>query len=359
MFKNSRYLINKYKIFIVLAATIPILGFFFWRQLGPPRVPPPNPIFGPLPQPETQFSIQVKPGITYRFSFSKTLFAQFPDQLSVYKIKKLSKEEILDKYSGFATELGFSIDQTTQTRGGLTFYIWEEPDKFLKVNSQTGQFVFQGKTALSSGPITPPEAEELAKQKLIDWDLLQLDTKTSINYFVLAGMQFKPVTNPNLADVYQITFSSSVDTYPLIGFGPAQDLASVKVGKDGQILTIDYFYHQFERENVGTYPLKSSETVLSQVQQGQGEIFSLKTKAGVETNLTPENQIKTIDLTSVDLAYYETVEKQEYLQPIYLFLGEAKLEKGQALEVSLYLPAISSEWLAQPSPTPTSRFKAE
>jgi len=359
MFKNLRYLISKYKIFIVLAAAIPILGFFFWRQVGPLRVPPPNPIFGPLPQPETQFSIPTKPGITYRLSFPKNLFAQFPDHLSVYKIKELSKEEILDKFSKLSAELGFSVDPATQTGGVFTFYIWDEPGRFLKVNSQTGQFIFQGKAVLSPSPTTPQEAEGLTKQRLTDWKLIYPDTQTTINYFVLAGMEFEPVTNPNLADVYEISFSSSINGYSLIGFGPAQDLASVKVSKDGQILIIDYFYHQFNRENVGTYPLKSSEAILSQTQEGQGKIFSLKTRAGVETNLTLENPIKTINLTSVDLVYYETVEKQEYLQPIYLFSGEASLERGQTLEVSLYLPAISSEWLVQPSPAPASRFKTE
>lgn len=360
MFKKLKIIISKYRIFIILAAVIPILGFIlFFRQAIPPRVSPPKPIFDSLPLPETQFGILVKPGITYQFSFPQNAFAQFPNQLSVYQIKKLSNEEVLARFSAIALELGFSSSPTIQTSGDFTFYVWEESDKFLKVNSQTGQFIFKGESPITLGPVTPQEAEALVEEKLANWELLPKDALTSINYFGIAGMELEPITNPNLADVYEIVFSSSIDSYPIIGFGPAQDVALARVTKEGQLITFNYFFHQFDREKVGVYPLKSSEEIISQIQQGQGKILSLKTKEGRETNLNPENPIKTINLGSVNLAYYETVEKQEYLQPIYLFLGGVTLEDGQVLEVSLYLPAVSSEWLAPPTSTPASRFKIE
>ncbi len=358
MIKKLKTIISQYKIFILLAALIPILGFLLiWRQTT--KEPPTNPVFGPLPAPETEYKLKTKEEISFQFSLPQGAFNEFPQQLSVYQVKVLSDQEIVNRFAKLATEIGFSSEPTIQASGDFTYYIWQEGDNYLKVDSQTGQFILKGSFPLALGEITPQEAESLIKEKLASWELTQKDVTTSINYFAMTGMELEPVTNPNLATLYEFVFSLAIDGYPLIGFGPAQDVVLVWVTKEGQLIKLNYFLRQLDQEKIGTYPVKTANVVLGEVQNGQGQILNAKTQDGVETNVAPNNPIKTVNLTSVKLVYYESVEKQAYFQPLYLFSGTATLEDDTLLEVSLYLPAISSEWLIQISPTPASKFKIE
>jgi hypothetical protein len=358
MISKLKVILRQYKIFILLAALVPILGFilFLYRL---PKEPPANPVFGPLPAPKTEYGVKVKKEINYQFSLPKNAFAKLPRQLSVYQIKKLSEQEVINRFARLASELGFSVKPTVQSSGDLTFYVWQEGSNYLKVNSQTGQFIFKGEFPLTLGPVGSQEAASLAKEKLVNWELLSETSSPTIGYFRTAGLELEPVTNPNLATVYEIVFSFAVDDYPLIGFGPAQDVALAWVTKEGQLIKLNYFSHQIDQEKMGTYPIKPADVAIAEIQQGQGKILSAKTQAGIETNIDPKNPIKSINLTSVELAYYESVEKQEYLQPIYVFKGTAVLEDDEVLEVFLYLPAVSSEWLIQASPTSASKFKTE
>jgi hypothetical protein len=359
MIKKLKTITSQYKLFVLLAAFIPVLGFILiWQQLKP-KAPLANPVFGSLPLPATRFELETKTAISYQLSLPTDALADFPDQLDVYQIKELTDQETVNRFAQIANDLGFSVKPKVEGAGESLFYVWQEGNKLLKVNARTGQFFFQGEFSLTLGEVTPQEAEDLVKEKLRLWKLLDQNTPSQINFLGVAGMELEPVTNPNLASVYEIIFSPSIDGYLLIGFGPAQDLTSARVTKEGKLIALTCFLHQVDREKVGCYPLKSSQLVLAEIQAGQGKIFNLKTKEGVEANLNVENPIKTINLTAVKLGYYESVEKQVYLQPVYLFSGTATLKDDEVLEVSLYLPAITNEWLIQASPTPASRFKVE
>jgi hypothetical protein len=357
MFKRLKAIIRQYKIFIFLAALIPVLGFSLFLRSA--KKPPADPVFGPLPVPETEFDIESGPEISYQFSLPKNALEKLPRQLAVYQIKKLSDQEVINRFAKLAEEMGFSTKPTIQAVDKETYYIWEEKDKFLRVNSLTGQFIFQGNLPLTLGIITPQDAESLVREKLANWGILDKDAPVTIKYFGVAGMELVPVTNPSLADVYEAVFSFSIDGFPVVGLGPAQTVAMARINREGQLLTLYYFLRQSDQEKVGTYPLKPGSLALTEVQQGQGKILSLKTKSGFETNFNPENPIKAVNINSIELIYYESLEKQDYFQPIYLFSGSATLEDDTVLEASLYLPAVSSEWLIQASPTPASKFKTE
>jgi hypothetical protein len=359
MLKRLKTIFNQYRIFILLAALVPILSFVFFFRQKQPQIPPSNPVFGNLPQPETNYGFNLKSEATYQFSIPQNTLNQLPVQAKVYQVKKLPDQEGLTHFAQIANELGFTTKPKFQTSGDYSFYIWEEAGQFLKVNSQTGQFTFKGSFTLSLGSISPQEAEALVKEKMTELGLIVKETSTAITYYGSAGIELVPVDNPNAADVYGITFSSSVDGYPLIGFGPAKDLTLAQITEDGRLFTLNYYLHSVDLEGIGVYPLEAVDGIFSQIQQGQGKILSLKTQSGNEVSLNSQGQIKSINLSSVELAYYESIEKQEYLQPVYLFSGTATLEDNTLLEVSLYLPAISPEWLIQTSPTPVSKFKVE
>lgn len=84
-------------------------------------------------------------------------------------------------------------------------------------------------------------------------------------------------------------------------------------------------YFEKSVDQIGTYPLRSSDQAWSDLQAGQGLVVSSSTEGG------------EVKIQKVFLAYYEPDVYQEYQQPVYVFLGENRF--------AAYVPAVSAEFL--------------
>ena len=80
-------------------------------------------------------------------------------------------------------------------------------------------------------------------------------------------------------------------------------------------------------DQIGTYPLRSSEQAFADLKGGKGLLISAA---------QPNGEIK---IKKVFLAYYDPDIYQEYMQPVYVFLGENKFVA--------YVPAVTDEYLAR------------
>jgi len=76
-------------------------------------------------------------------------------------------------------------------------------------------------------------------------------------------------------------------------------------GRDS-IIDISYNYHTVDYEEIHTYPIRTSQSAWQLLQAGEGYIAD---KGTVDTAVIRE----------VFLAYFDSYEEQEYLQPIYVF----------------------------------------
>lgn len=87
--------------------------------------------------------------------------------------------------------------------------------------------------------------------------------------------------------------------------------------------------HHFDRseDQVGLYPLRTSQQAWENMKTGHGFVVSSHSKDGA------------IKIQKVFLAYFDPDEYQEYVQPVYVFLGNN--------EFVAYVPAISDEYLIQ------------
>lgn len=85
-------------------------------------------------------------------------------------------------------------------------------------------------------------------------------------------------------------------------------------------------YHQYSAENSGVYPLRTPDQAWQDLQDGKGYIISQR---------PDQNEVK---IQRIFLGYYDPEEYQEYLQPVYVFLGENRFVA--------YVTAVSDEYLA-------------
>lgn len=107
------------------------------------------------------------------------------------------------------------------------------------------------------------------------------------------------------------------------------DSSPVNVILSGQtaekrIVQANYYYSQAIAEDFATYPLKPINDAWNELLAGKGFI----------SKRTIEN---TIVIRRITLAYFESNEPQEFMQPVYMFEGDAGF--------MAYIPAMSPEYV--------------
>lgn len=302
---------SKTFIFFLLAFLIGVLVFI--KLLPKPALPPAvKPEFGQLLSPpilEKTYFGEKKPVISIAFdpaSFS------FPTTAQVYPLSPLSSE----------------------IQG--------------KIEALKGQTI-----TLPTQDLTGSILEFLAQREIFPKILENAQVKAA--FFRAAGPKYKEVKTPLEADLIQISIFPNLSNLPLLGNSPEETLLFLSLEKTGVIRKTQIKLKEIDLSHSSAYPLKNINEALNEVSQGEGKIVSLPFGRYQQVSPLPP---QSINLSSIYLAYYLS-EESRYLQPIFVFSGTAQLEGGQAAPVTLYLPAIASEWLIQLTPTPASRFKVE
>ena len=93
-----------------------------------------------------------------------------------------------------------------------------------------------------------------------------------------------------------------------------------------RIVEVDYAHQPVSEENYATYPFKSSATAWQELANGQGFVASLG-----------ENPQDKVTIRKVYLAYFDSDEIQDFLQPIFVFEGD----KGFVG----YIQAVDPKWV--------------
>ena len=84
-------------------------------------------------------------------------------------------------------------------------------------------------------------------------------------------------------------------------------------------------YFDRSQDQVGLYPLRTAQQAWDDLQKGNGSVVSSQAQEG------------EIKIQKVFLAYYESEKYQEYIQPVYVFLGSN--------EWVAYVSAVSEAYL--------------
>lgn len=355
MIKKIIELSKKYWLFILLGAILAILSVLFSVKKPtlptfPKPAPIPTPVSGQLPPPESNFTQILTQKATYKILLSEEDFAQIPSILPVYKIKIFTKEEIIFKFDQIIKEFGFTTQPEKKQIKNNLFLFWQEKENSLNINAFSGQFSFSGRFALtpatSKEKLTSDQIQELAQQKLVSWQLISEKPKPSeIKGFNVAGFQLVPTNNLKQAEVFQVIFNPEIDSYPIIGLGPATNLIEVKITHQGTLVSLFFNLHQIDQKPIDYYPLKTLKETKNQLEQGKGKIIQVFTFKKEERSIPSIDQIQEVQINQFKIVYYETVELQKYYQPIFLFDGQLTLKNGEVLKASFFLPAVAGEWL--------------
>lgn len=323
----------------------------YWQATHPAPPPPPTMGFGYLPS--LMFPVQSASDKPQKYTLETATgkLPQFGDRAEVYFMPKKSASLLDNETTGrIAQALGFmgesdSIDSRTYR------YTKSEP-LVATLTIDTRDHVLEIKTDYLNRPEllllddfpTQYEAVNVVKSFLDGAKLIERDVATSsgsVKFVKAVGSELLPAVAVADADflVVDINRTPIAGTYPI--YTELDDQGSIRAilsgakDKSRQIVYLRYSYFPIMPGQVETYPLRDIRDAWNTVQAGESFILN-------------KGENDTAVIREVVLGYYDSIKPQDYLQPVYVFLGD----RGFKALVPALDPTITAS-NQQPVTTPT------
>ena len=301
--------IMKIFIFIITIALIEI--YFFY--IRPNRIPPLK-----IPMPGNEI-----PEINYKIA---ARFDNLPVEAMVYRFKK--PENVEKEIESVAKIFGL--------KGEKEYWpVWREyimreeingkPSRILTYQVDTGRWIYTDNRELGNNdPRNLPSDEEAKKIALDFLKKNGIYDKRFIYCGVTDDSSGSPLTNDYKVHHKRVHFYPAVAGKPVYGVSRIV----VLVGDNGKIVEVYKWYKEIEEYK--KVKIVSAEKAFEKVKNRKSS-NSINHKA------------KSATIKEVFLAYWEdagTIEEQPYLQPVWVFVGEAVTEDGKVEKFDAIVPAI-------------------
>lgn len=342
-------------IFLISGRIFWAIGSAVYTRIFPPPPPPPTVLFGKLPAlpfpenpglPKFTFTMQTKTGELPTDIPTTTLVYLMPEKKSAFLG--------LDEATAIARNLGFTAAPTPisdtiyrynrEYGGGIfdinivnkTFSISYNLEKTPELLTQKPKSNDDANNAVRS----------LLNQSLMPEDLVK--GEKTYQYFKAVPPDLNETISLSEANFVRVNlFREKYNELPVMTPDRRKSnvwfLISGDVSRDRQIIAGEFHYFPVDKNSTSTYPIKSPQQAWDELNAGKGYVAQ-----------TPANNITTIVIRRIYLAYYDSGRPQGFLQPIYVFEGDNGFVS--------YIPAISPELYNEvpvvPSPAPAESSPA-
>ena len=247
----------------------------------------------------------------------------------------LSKIYLMAQASGFDTNI-------TQHRLEDKIAVFDDGKRTLRIDIRNFNFEFDYKLTESDPLGVAPES--LNEQTIISTANTYLGSMNRYPTDFSAGdtnviyLAFNPETKQvitvdkiegaNIADVDY--YLPDLNGYPVVTSSYYNSPHFVMVllnGGEQKVIQSTVAYLDRSVDQIGIYPLKTPQQAWEELQRGKGYVVSAK---------LPEGEVT---IKKVFMGYYDPDVYQEYVQPVYVFLGEQ--------EFVAYVPAVTAEYLIE------------
>lgn len=309
--------------YMVLSVVIRV-SVAYYRYLNPPAPAPPTMGFNLLPPidfPE-EFSQDFPEELV--ISIPREKLSNFPNRATVYFYPKQSPSLLADeRVRGIANKLNFTGEPEIMDVNSYRWYKYQPIDYVFEIDLVSYNFFlrsdFQTRPELLVSRAVPEEQQAVKSVKtyLSRIDLLPQDLATSsgeIRYLKsLAGELFEAVSLSDATFLEVNLNRASVDGQykiynPQVNRGIVSAIVSNALGANS-ILDLKYNYYPLDYTKPETYPIKSINAALAELESGEAYVAS-------------EIYLDEAIVRDVFLGYFEDYDYQPYLQPIYVFEGD-------------------------------------
>ena len=292
-----------------------------YLKLRPPPPPPPTVAYGTLPGlhfPEAPEAYQ--PVLRL-----ETIDGKLPKVTTVGKVYvvNVNKSRLLEleRVKTKVRSLGFSNEPEAVDEQTYKFVHPAIPAT-LTVNVIYGAYRFSYDwtldQALYSAQAVPNNDQAFLEAKswfqtlgILGSDLASGQPK--FGYFAAQPPEMVPTVSLSEANFIRVDlFRSNRDDLPWVTTGgshsPVNVIFSGVADRTKRVVQADFAYSQILEGNFATYPLKSVDQAWNELQQGKGYVAHT---AGAQ-----------VVIRQVSLAYYESDQPQEFVQPVFVFEGD-------------------------------------
>ncbi len=324
------YFSRKFTPFGVIAVLL-ILIFYYTIKIviSIPNAPvdpgnPINPVFGKIKKPEIKNATDSK-GITFNLDTIEGKPIDGPPVANVYFLTPSNTKVGYRMGSeNMAKVLGINVETANRSVEAPN-YVFSDDRQKLNVNITTFNFNYQYeiqpedeffKTAYipSSTEITNKSVDFLKTMGRYPDELAKGKTNIIYLYYNSETKELSVTNTPEEANMVEVDFyRPDIETYPF--FSPkyfnSQNYLLMVFHSDGyKIVRAQIQFFEKSTEQVGVYPVKTGEKALEDLKNGKG-IMVLK----------PEGA-DSLTIKEMLIGYLDPDEYQEYLQPVYVFLGD-------------------------------------
>jgi hypothetical protein len=312
-----------------------------YMRLNPPPPPPPTVGFGLLPRIVFPQQVSTEKPDSYILETANGRLPAFEDRASVFFMPFAPPSLLGDQRAKqLAAQLDFVFEP--QIINART-YRWTRSQPLasvLEMDIQDYTFTlttdYKSRVELLTKQNVPSsvEAVERVKSLLEKMELLTPDLTTASGEVLLykaVGDTLEPAVSISDTDFIQVDITRTpIDgryrMYTSEGYvGTVTAIvAGGNLGNDDSIVELQYRHHPVDYSVSHTYPLRSVNEAWQLLQAGEGYIAG-----GAELDQAV--------IRNVELGYFDSFVDQEYLQPIYVFLGDDGFMG--------YIPALDQEYV--------------
>ena len=311
-------------------------GVSIYKKIFPPPPEPANMAFGKLPK--IKFPDNKKLNLTFSLETAEgSSLPTFPLKTNVYFMPKKSANLLsLDFAKDKAKKLGFNPEEY-QTNDSTYQFRSRDSEAILEYDIITGAFSISYDLSADPSPLSvKPNLPEislntiktfLSGASLMPEDLtgptLHRYLKTQSGGFVEA----LSLSDSNLIRIDM--FRKNYNNMPVVTATPREAnvwfmLSGIRE-KGTDIIAGEYHYFPIDESKVATYPLKSADQIWNEF--NQGNYYTATNGQTVDG--------ESIKIRKIYLAYYDSGEYTEFLQPVFVLEGDK--------DFVAYIPALSSE----------------
>jgi hypothetical protein len=368
---------------VILTGIVLFISVSFWllrnpakeafRELFPPKVEPTSG-YGALNPLEFVAIEQIGGPVSYTLNTSDgRLPSQLPDKLRVYRYKPKPFSYSAGKNAQEdALILGFTDTMLVSDLSSERF-IWEDINfgGSLIIDTITGGLLLDTplrglgnlfpRTMLNEQNATR-RADKLLSSLNREIDPMYFDedvTEKQITYAKFGTYGLIKADSSLEAQATKIDYYRNLNNLRILPPNPYQAMVQVTMRNEdrGKFAQLNYpqmrvISWTIDTGDSQTYPLLPVETAWENITQGKGVVAGIRPGGANPFYALPTSiGLREVLINDIYLAYYDSHNSQEHLQPIYVFEGNYRAASANAGEITIYYPAVDPSMIKQPQQT--------
>ncbi len=312
----------------------------WWKATHPEAPPPPTVGFGRLTQISFMDNLQEDPLVSYSLETRDGRLPSFPDRAKVFLMPKFSPSLLADdRVRSIAGSYEFESAPVVLDSNNYRWIRSQPLETIFEINLKSYNFslttdYLSRAELVKSNPDLPDRYEAINTFKgfLRRGKLLPEDVATSsgrVNYLKALGGELRPAVSLSDADFVSVDLNRVPIGNQYSMYTPEGEegiMHGIIAGGLGRNSVVEAYvrYQSVDYDQVETYPLRPVSESWSEVQKG-----IVYTASG--------RKLEKVVVRDVVLGYFDDFKEQEYLQPIYVFVGDDDfLGYSPAIDLSYY-----------------------